>query len=113
MGAAADVLYSCRILSGMRLNQIFLNQAPHRMGLVKKILVQIPQPSGWLLFSRKVWEESVTLRRATIGPGPCCRSQCNHIHSVLHNPGVIYIAELIRSTSALRLAASIQRPYQR
>ena len=70
MGAAADVLYSCRILSGMGLNQMFLNQAPHRMGLVKKILVQIPQPSGWLLFSRKVWEESVTLRRATIGPGP-------------------------------------------
>ena len=36
MGAAADVLYSCRILSGMELNQMFLNQAPHRMGLVKK-----------------------------------------------------------------------------
>ena len=113
MGAAADVLYSCRILSDMGLNQMFLNRAPHRMGLAKKILFQIPQPSGWLLFSRKVWEESVTLRGATIGPGPCCRSQCNHIHSVLHNPGVIYIAELIRSTSALRLAASIQRPYQR
>ena len=113
MGAAADVLYSCRILSGMGLNQMFLNQSPHRMGLVKKILVQIPQPSGWLLFSRKVWEESVTLRRATIGPGPCCHSQCNHIYPFLHNPSVFYIAELTRSTSALRLAASIQRPYQR
>ena len=111
MGAAADVLYSCRILSGMGLNHIFLNQAPHRMGLVKKILVQITQTSGWLLFSRKVWEESVTLRRATIGPGPCCLSQCNHIYTVLHNTDVIYIAELTRSTSALRLAASIHRPY--
>ena len=113
MGAAADVLYSCRILSGMGLNQIFLNQVPHRLGLVKKIVIQVTQPSGWLLFSRKVWEESMTLRRAAIDAGPCCRSQCNHIHSVLQNPGVIYIAELTRSTSALRLAASIQRPYQR
>ena len=55
----------------------------------------------------------MTLRRATISPGPCCHSQCNHIYPFLHNPSVFYIAELTRSTSALRLAASIQRPYQR
>ena len=36
MGAAADVLYSCRILSGMGLNHIFLNQAPPPNGSFKK-----------------------------------------------------------------------------
>ena len=41
------------------------------------------------------------------------QEQCNHIHPVLHNPDVFYIAELTRSTSALTLAASIHRPYQR
>ena len=41
------------------------------------------------------------------------RCKCNHIPPVLHNPDVIYIAELTRSTSAFKLAASIQRPYQR
>ena len=42
MGAEADVFYSCRILSGMGLNQMVLNQAPHRLGLVKKIWSRSP-----------------------------------------------------------------------